>query len=183
MVPASFKDTIGPPPLNSPLSWEPPPSSSYKTSWSALSPGHSCVKGSFPGPWAHPNPNWQDVCISGEQILPLAWEFNDQPFQGVGWGLRIACLPCYRGTWGLTQQPIHRMGQGNSPGTAGVSKSNIPMQLICIFPDRDTVSSFNFLPNKRVSWCPWKPPHTQLWPLFHSPKLWLLINIFLQMES
>lgn len=31
-------------------------------------------------------PNWRVVCISGEQILPLAWEFNGCPFQR----LRIA---------------------------------------------------------------------------------------------
>lgn len=60
----------------------PPPFSSHKTSWSAVSLGHSCTKGSFPSPRAHPNPNWQHVCISGEQILPLAWEFNGQPFKG-----------------------------------------------------------------------------------------------------
>lgn len=31
-------------------------------------------------------PNWRVVCISGEQILPLAWEFNGCPLQR----LRIA---------------------------------------------------------------------------------------------
>ena len=48
------------------------PSSHYKTSWSAPTVGHSCIRGSFPSTGAHPDPNWQDVCVSGEQILPLA---------------------------------------------------------------------------------------------------------------
>lgn len=26
-------------------------------------------------------PNWRVVCVSGEQILPLAWEFSGCPFQ------------------------------------------------------------------------------------------------------
>lgn len=60
-----------------------------------------------------------------------------------------AWLSCNRGACGLTQQPIHRTGQGNSPGTAGVSKSNIPIWLISILPDWDAISSFNFLHNKR----------------------------------
>lgn len=38
----------------------------------------------------------------------------------------VPCLLCNRGTCGLTQQPVQGMAQGNSAGTAGVSKSNTP---------------------------------------------------------
>lgn len=116
-----LKDTIRRPHLNNPPTRKPLPLSSHKTSRS----GHSCFEEALPSPWAHPYPNCYDVSISGEQILPLAWEFNDRSFQG-GCVLRLPALQQGQPTFCLTQQPDLRMGQGNSPGTAGVSKSNIP---------------------------------------------------------
>lgn len=116
-----LKDTIRRPHLNNPPTRKLLPLSSHKTSRS----GHSCFEEALPSPWAHPYPNCYDVSISGEQILPLAWEFNDRSFQG-GCVLRLPALQQGQPTFCLTQQPDLRMGQGNSPGTAGVSKSNIP---------------------------------------------------------
>ena len=140
--PCLFKGTMGPPQLNSTPPRQPPallqPQNFLVCSFSG---GHSCIKGSFPQ--SPPGPPRPDVCISGEQILPLAWEFNGQCFQE---GAYCACLLCNRGACGFTQQRVHRAGQGNSPGTAGVSKSNTPIWLICIFPDWETVPSFHFLP-------------------------------------
>lgn len=98
-----------------------------KTSWSGLSLGHSCIKGSFPSPWPTPTPIGKMCVFQVSKYCHLPESSMTSPFGGGGRVAYCACLLCNRGTCGLTQQPVHRMGQGNSPGTAGVSKSNIPI--------------------------------------------------------
>lgn len=137
---------MGPPPLNSPLPREPPLPPSHKTSWSGLSPGHSCIKGSFPmSPRPTPTPIGKMCVFQVSKYCHLPESSMASPFSGGGGGrwrgggrgcvLRLPALQ--KGVHVASHSNrIHRMGQGNSPGTAGVSKSNIPLWLICIFPDR-----------------------------------------------
>lgn len=78
--------------------------------------------------WAHPYPIWQYVCVSGEQILPLAWEFNDHPFSerrggGDGGGC-VLCLLCNRGAGMWPHTPA-----GPQDGSTGFSRHSWSQQI------------------------------------------------------
>lgn len=140
-----------------------------KTSWSGLSLGHSCIKGSFPSPWPTPTPIGKMCVFQVSKYCHLPESSMASPFGGGWWvgvgGLRIAPA-CFATEvhvashsnqsigWvrGILQAQLESANQTYLYSSSAFSQTRKPFPAF--------ISSLRCFYNKRVSWCSLQQPHT-----------------------